>query len=269
MGNLSKYSGGYTLESVQSEVSAIAAGSGNDVIKLQLGENVYRVLPPINGTGSPFVITHRHFAKLPGLQRPAVFNCPRIMAKRACEVCAIKSKLESSGDPADAKVAEDLGAPMAAYCNVIDRNNKDPYPQKLSFGKSVHSQLVEIRSDAKNGGDFTNPDDDGFDVIITRTGTGRTDTKYKVIAARKSTPLHADETQAIDWIESQPDLLALTRVPSEYEIRNMLSGVDRNLGAGGTPTVIGRRLPPAQAGPKRRTAADDIEEEDEEETSAN
>lgn len=273
MGNLSKYANGYSIEAAQAELSYIQESNGGDFIKPKVGTNVYRVLPPINGR-SPFVLVHRHFVKLPGLARPAVFNCPRLMAKRDCAVCRTEQRLKSTGIAADMEMAKQLYAQLNIYLNVIDRAAEELGPQKLQITKTVHKALVDIKSDTRKGGDFTNPDEDGFDIIVERTGTGQQDTRYAVAASRQSTPLHANEEQAIIWIESQADLMPLTLVPSDHEIAAMLAGAGAIIGGGGPVQgrVEGRqpvgRLPSpaatriAGSAKPKRSAADDIGDPD-------
>ena len=232
---------------------------------------------------SPFVMVHKHFAKLPGLAKPAVFNCPRIMARRHCPVCAAAEKLKGTGSPADYELASDLYPQLQVYVNVIDRDSPEMGPQKLQIGKKIHEQLVKIRADKRFGGDFTNPGEDGFDIIIEREGQGKNDTKYSVKPDRNSSPLAEDADTMNTWIESQVNLLQYARVPTDAEIQQMLAGAGGITGGTRGPAPergAGRQPAPRAAGGgavqgtnvgsrpvasgRRATAADDMDEVDNE-----
>jgi hypothetical protein len=73
MSNLQKY-GGYSEEAAKAEQEELEKGGG-DFMKLEVGKNVIRILPPPIGHTTPFIVVHQHFIKLPGMDSPASFNC--------------------------------------------------------------------------------------------------------------------------------------------------------------------------------------------------
>lgn len=269
MSNLTKYNP-YTEEAASEEEQELAK-SGGDFLKPGVGENVYRFLPPIGEQRSPFVLVHQHFVELPGMSKPVSFNCPRVMAHRACIVCQKIDKLKASGNKVDYDLAGQLFPSLRIYSNVIDRSRPEMGPQKLGYGKKIHEQLVKIRK-SKNGGDFTDPTDKGFDIIVERQGTGKNDTKYQVWADRENSSLGD-----MAWIDQQANLFMYSRVPEDDEIIRMLEQAGGNLIAarsqaddvrGGPrgrsapqqPPQRAQATPPAQQAappPKRRTAEDD------------
>ncbi len=219
MPNLVKY-GSYDLEEAQKEKEALEAG-GADFMKLKVGRNVVRILPPAVGQRTPFKVVYQHFIDLPG--KKLVFVCPRFEAKRACPVCQKADQLKGSSAKADQDAASDFFARRRVYCNAIDRGEPDKGPQVLAFGKTVHEQLVALRADEDAGGDFCNPEE-GFDIIIERSGTGKNDTKYVVRPARSTSALHPNAAVMQEWIDTQKNLNLLAKPPSPEELETMLRG---------------------------------------------
>jgi hypothetical protein len=219
--------GSYDIEAADTEHEDLSRGGGN-YMKLEVGRNVVRFLPPPPGRNTPFVTTFQHFLNLPGIAEPVIFNCPRLMARRGCPACAKGEKLKATGNPKDADAARDFWSSRRVFASVVDRNDEDAGPKILGFGKMIHEALVAIRRDEDAGGDFTHPEE-GFDVIIERTGSGKTDTRYTVRPARKSSPLGNFE-----WIETQPDLRHLAKVPTIEEIKAMVNPDDGSSAAGPT-----------------------------------
>lgn len=211
--------GAYEVEAADAEHEDLSRGGGN-FMKLDTGRNVVRFLPPPAGRNTPFVTVFQHFLNLPGFAEPIIFNCPRLMARKGCPACQKGEKLKSTGNQKDADAARDFWASRRVFANVIDRNDEDAGPKILGFGKLIHEALVAIRRDEDAGGDFTDPVD-GFDIVIERTGTTKTDTRYTVRPARKSS-----ELGNLEWIETQPDLRYLAKVPTLEEIKAMVSPQD-------------------------------------------
>jgi len=264
MSNLIKY-GSYEPEAAVAEQAELAKASG-DFMKLAVGRNVVRFLPPPMGKKSPFVMVHQHFINLPGMEAPYSFACPRLMIGRACPVCQKIDQLRASGNPADYDLAGEMLPSLRVFCNVIDRANEEMGPRKLAIGKKIHEALVGLRQDSDAGGDYTHPET-GFDIIIARVGTGKNDTKYTVMPARQSTPLAADAALMQEWIDSQADLMRFALVPSYEEIVQNIGGLvapPRAVQSVGRTVPQQRQAAPQQrapqrpaAAPKARTAEDD------------
>lgn len=255
MSNLVKY-GSYELETAEEEKAELdASGSGADFLKFAVGRTTVRFLPPKLGQRSPFKVVYQHFVKLPGITNPAVFACPRMTRKEPCPACVRADELKATGNPADMDLAKELFPSRRVFANVINRAQPEDGPKIAGFGKMVHEQLLAIRADEDSGGDYTHPEE-GFDIIVERTGQGKNDTKYTVRAARQSSPLAGEAQQMQDWIDMQHNLDALSRVPTREELAKMFSGESNARGP--------QRARP-QASPRRATAQDDIETTAEEE----
>lgn len=221
MSNMVKY-GKYTPEALEEEQKQLEGGG--DIIKIVVGQNILRILPPPVGRNSPYVIAWRHFVKIPGVEKIAVFTCPRHHEKRLCKACAVAEELHTSGNVMDAKMAKDIFPQKQIFCNAVLRKNQDQGPKTLRITKTVKEQLDMILSNPDMGGDYTDPVD-GFDVCINRKGTKQNDTEYKTVASRKNTPLHQDPVVMNDWIESQPNLAKYLVCPTQSEMEELLTGL--------------------------------------------
>jgi hypothetical protein len=203
-----KYSG-YSIEKLENDSAKADQISGSIFMSLEVGDNVVRFIPPKIGVPSPFRVTAMHYVDaVPGLEKMLVFACPRVELKEPCPVCQESDRLGKSHNPLDRERAYAISAGLRVYAAVIDRSVEDPTMaiRVLAFGKMIHNQLKAIRKNPRLGGDFTDPTDKGFDVIISREGTGKQDTKY-VVAADRSNCALADDPEVINWIiENQPDL---------------------------------------------------------------
>jgi len=206
MSNIVKY-GGFSLKAMEAEDKKADAISGSVFINLTPGEHVLRFLPAPPGVESPFRITALHYIDaVPGLDKMVVFACPRIELKEPCPACAEVSRLNSTRNPLDKERAMRISAGLRVYANVIDRANEEAGPRLIGFGKMIWEQLKAIRKNARLGGDFTDPTANGFDIIVTREGSGPRDTRYTVNADRNSSPLSQNETLAGQWLSTQHDL---------------------------------------------------------------
>lgn len=234
MSNLQKYVP-YDLETAKEEQEHF--DQAGDFLKLPQGKTKIRILPPPIDWGirSPFVRAYQHYIPSPeDPSKKVSFNCPRIMASRPCPACAQADRLRATGNPADRELAKDFSARPRYYVNVIDRGSSDKGPVILAASKTVYEALVKIRSDEDAGGDYTNPGEEGFDIVITKTGE-QLKTEYQVNAARDNSPLGN-----MDWLEMQKNPAQFARVPTEAELKDML-GLDdeppqqaRSGNAGGT-----------------------------------
>lgn len=254
--NLQKY-GDFPVEEAEKELAIVEREStGGAYMKLQVGRNVVRILPNKTPGKMPFVRVKEHYIKVPGNDRAVVFACPTAMAKKRCPACEKADRLRQSGNPVDRDAAYELSAKMRIYANVIDRNEPESGPKILAFGKTIYERLMTLRKDEDAGGNYTDPVN-GFDIIITRKGTGM-DTSYEVDAHRKLTQLSANAMQAAEWIENQHDLEGRAAVRSYEELIKSLRGESAGGERGGSG-LKGNYTPPAGKGAaKARTADDDM-----------
>jgi hypothetical protein len=262
--NLVRY-GSYTEDAADADASRAATISGNNYYEIEVGENVVRFLPPPEGRGTPFRVTAMHYVDaVPGLNKVMVFACPRVELKVPCPVCQEAERLNKSPSPLDRERAYRISAGLRVYAAVVDRRVAVPEEsiKVIAFGKMIHNQLKALRKSTRAGGDFTDPTDKGFDVVIVREGTGKDDTKYTVHPDRHNSPLHPEPDVCNYLIENQPDLEAQVNpvVPEELlatfqavAMRAAQAGPSRQLHTG--PRVGGSLVEQARRS-RQSTAAD-------------
>jgi len=210
--------GKWEVETAQGERDDLAR-STSKFLKLVVGPNRVRFLPPQVGKRSPFVTVFQHFMRLKEQERPFVFNCPRMMAKSPCPACIKSDRLRATGNAKDAAAASDMWPGRRVFANVIARAQESDGPIIFGFGKLIHEALLALRTNEDVGGDFTHPHE-GLDIVIERTGTGKIDTKYRVYPVRRSTPLGN-----MEWISMQADLTLLAYVPTMAEIMESIKKI--------------------------------------------
>ncbi len=138
-----------------------------------------------------------------------------------------------------------------------DRASPEAGPRVFAFPKGVYERLLEIRGDQNNGGDWSDPSEDGFDISILKKGEGKK-TEYTVVACRDSSALGHDEW--LDQLDVLPPLVTLFgKVPTDDEVREKLGGFDLGM-MGSAPSVAQRGRTAGgggNAGRPRKTAMDD------------
>lgn len=263
MTELVKY-GKWTDEDAEKEAEELTQRTSGDFLKLQPGRNVLRFMPPKLSWKKQriFEVTSQHYVPPSTPQGKATsFNCPRHMLKKACPVCQKVDDLMATGNPKDRDNAFRIAQKLRVYANVIDRKAPDAGPRIIAMGKTLYEPILALKRDKDAGGDFEDPLK-GFDIIVTREGTGMTDTKYTVRPARDTTPLGN-----LEWIEMQKDLSRYGAVPTTEEILHLL-GIEPE---DDDPPPRRQALPrqvdvqAAPSGRSRRTAMDDAVDADIEE----
>lgn len=117
-----------------------------------------------------------------------------ISPKSVGEPCALFEKyeaLKAKGNEDDAGILEKLKPkkkyviPVVKKVSKTDKSVDDKTGVRLLvITAGVYQQLIDLFMDPEQG-DFTDPSE-GYDVKISRTGTGKTDTEYSVIPCKPS-----------------------------------------------------------------------------------
>jgi hypothetical protein len=230
----------FTPELAREEIEDSNQGGSQDFIKFPEGDTVIRVIRPLVGMNLatmrdgtqrelPYVKSYQHYFEIPGQQSSLKFNCARLMNRELCPVCVRMDELSRTGNPSDRGIASKLYPRMRVYYNVIQRSDEEYGPKILAAGKMVHQGILNLFDPVK-GGDMTDPEN-GFDIIVTRVGTGEKDTKYTVSPSRQNTSLGNYE-----WAAMQHDLTRLAALTDGGEIADKLALI--------MPTASLRRGPP-------------------------
>lgn len=218
--------GDFDEEEAAAQSKESEASRGTSILmKLKPGKTTVRAIPPKQGE-KLMKVAYVHYVDIPGVGRKS-FNCPRQMAKQRCPVCDMENKLIATGNDADYNKAKKLHAKRRLYMNVIVRGREEDGIKVLPFGTMIEDQLIEIRRDEEDGGNFSHPIK-GFDLKISRKGEGQNDTEYKVSKTGDVKPLHEEAAQMNEWIGNQPSLDRFLRVLPLNKIEALLRGEDIN-----------------------------------------
>lgn len=245
----------FSLDDVEEQEKEAKETAGAGVIfKIPPGKTVVRAVPAKPGE-KLMMVAYVHYLDVPGVGKVS-FNCPRLMAKRNCTVCKKEAELLSTGEDIDFKKSKKLKAKRQLYMPIIVRGEEEAGVRILRFGKMIEDQLIEIRKDEDDGGNFAHPVE-GFDLKISRKGEGEFDTEYKVTKTGDVKPLSNDAAEMKDWIENQPQRERFLRVLSDEDIEAKLAGEGGGRGRGDRE----RGEKPAQSSRKpKRTVDEEIED---------
>lgn len=220
MSNLTKW-GDWGDDQAKADTSLTKAGQKN-YLKLTVGDNIVRFLPPKPGKATPLTATFNHFIEMPD-GRKVSFNCPRMMAQRPCVACTKAQQLSESRSAVDKNAAKRMFPKLRVFANVVDRNSEALGVQVYGFGKTIMDELTSIRNNPRKGGNFTHPIT-GRDIIISRSGTTQNDTRYSVSPDIQATPLHQDSATVDFWLNTAYDLTSFAEVLDDETIRAKLNG---------------------------------------------
>lgn len=204
------------LEAIREKLkTAKLGGGGFDFWKPKAGENTIRILPGVGDMGEVFwAEIGTHYMKI-GPNNYKTWVCPNFTADMLCPICEYVNELYATGQKSDRELAQEIRVSKGWAMNVIDRKDEEKGPQVYSAGVTVMRQIQALIGNDDYGDLIIDPDQ-GLDLIITRTGTGR-QTSYDVNARRKTTPLHEDPDQIDEWLDKAIDLtpVELTDDPEE------------------------------------------------------
>lgn len=205
--------------------------------KPKQGKNVIRILPPWDDGGLFYFETALHYGfQVEGRNR--AFPCLRVMGKKSCPACEVMTELKE-GSAEDKKLASRLEPRRKFYVNLIDRANPEVVQVGSFSGKGLRTLLNYMQD--PDWGDFTDPEE-GHDVVVERTGSTMTDTRYDIRIKPKPSEVGVE-----DWEEKLVNLAE--DVVEEIDEDEFQQIVDENF---------------REAPPKRKSSSRD--EDDEEET---
>ena len=133
--DLVKY-GSWDDKEVSKEREEASAADG-EFMKLVVGRNVVRFMPPPIGRGRPFRVVYQHYIKVIGADKPVTFACPRMELHQPCPACAHADRLRATKNSADYELAGDFVARRRVFANVID---PPPNAKVLKQGLSTMTQ---------------------------------------------------------------------------------------------------------------------------------
>ena len=214
MSNLSKWDSFDTNWASQqlAQLDTKGEGSSASFLKLKAGRNVVRVVPR-DTPEETFFSYRQHYLKTN--DKALSFKCPGM---NVCPACQFANKLRRSGNPADFEAAKEFFAKDRILINVIDRSEPEKGVQVLGIGKGLYKELLELQTDPDTGVNFIHPVR-GYDVIITREGVGKFDTKYKAKVMPKPSSIGE-----MEWLDQTHDLTKFAKEVPLEEINAAVNG---------------------------------------------
>ena len=208
--------------------------SNNSVMLfLKKGVTQLRVLPAYSETGRWF----REIKEIP-LYREGKFN-PVVSPTTIGEPCGFETegrRLYNLKGEENIEKAKKFRPRSSFLFNVVVQSQPDfegnieQCVRVLKCGVKVFRQILDLDQDHSGGwGDITNLEK-GFDLRITRTGTGRNDTEYVVKGVPK-------QSNILDWLGTQGftqelsphDLDAMYNPPDAEEITRLVNNLKAEL----------------------------------------
>lgn len=237
--------------------------SGAGFFKIPEGDSTIRILPtrPDSDMEEPFVVAFEHWLTKDDGTRTKVI-CPKRSKVGPCPICEHADALSKTGNPLDRKEASKLWPKFRGYFNVIVRDENleeaDLEPKIMGVSKILFEDIMMI---VDKDGDPTDPEN-GFDIHISRKGTGMLDTEYRAAADRQNSLLAEDSALAERWIEEQAELLQQSTVLGYEEIVDLLSTADMPRE---TPRKAARAMPTrARQRALPQGPSHDVEDQDDE-----
>lgn len=165
------------------------------ILRLELGRGRYRILPSWRGAGSQkfWADFGQHFVKGPDNKVKAIYVCESKTFGKECAVCeAIETAMRNTTDDATVKLLKDAQSSAKVLLNVLHLNGPTPNevqilevpPSVFSGRRGVGGLVSMFEAAVKDGYPLPTDLENGFDVIIEKSGSGM-ETTYSVQAVVK------------------------------------------------------------------------------------
>ena len=158
-----------------------------------------------------------------GIISPATFDEP-------CPFMEAYKRLKESKDELDQQLATKITPRRRYVIGVIayrDEKGKEIDPDRIDkpclIPRSVYQDIIDLYLDEDEWGDMTDPDE-GYDIKITRSGSGKMDTSYSVSPCQKKAlnPKYVGEVDLEGIVRKQ----ILPYDELEEKLNDFLQGVD-------------------------------------------
>ena len=178
------------------KLDTVDMGTGGGFWKPPEGLSTIRILPPVGEMGYFFLEAGQHYVN------NTSYMCPNLCSggKDPCPLCEVNELLFRAGQK---EQAGNYRVQRKFWMNVIVRGEEDNGPQRFTPGIKIAGTIFSYIQDPDYG-DITD-EEDGFDVKVTRNGTGLA-TKYETRLARNPSAL-GDDDQIEEWLESATDIV--------------------------------------------------------------
>jgi len=214
---MSDSQGWHGWDDAQVAADAEAVKGDDGFLKMEAREEPYivRFLPAKPTEESAIKVVWQHYIEFPDKSK-FVFNCPKMMQRLHCDGCDLVERLYETGSSNDEKLAKRFAPKVRVFSRLILREAEEKGPRIFPFGKMIFDELKLLRKNPRQGGDFTDPTDKGYDIEIYVTGEGM-ERRYKPYPGNRS-PLASPE-QVAEWMDLMPSLDKLGKILPPDAIR--------------------------------------------------
>lgn len=222
---------GTNLDKLRQAFDATKTGGGGNVNwwRPNWGDNVVRVLPPINEEDVFFHETARHRINGEWYYCLKYKRDPETGRAMSCPICEARTRLFRSGDEDLIKVAKEIKPRKQFLMNIVDRKDDDDTQVHVySAGVKIWNKMVTTMLD--DDIDITDVEE-GYDFLIKKeegpkTEFGQFPTYDNSKARRKATPLHEDEETAKKILQDRHEL---SDIPNFDDPEVLQSAIDAYL----------------------------------------
>lgn len=160
----------------------------------------------------------------------SAYLCLRKMKGETCPICQEVARMKADGEGDDAKR---IDCKERFICWIIDRSDRDETPALYSMPAGTYKDINALCYSSKSGkAIFIDNPDDGYDVIIRRTGT-KINTKYLPQVDREATAVTDDPDkykELEDWVQDNQIPECLQFFDADYLEKALSGEIDRNKG---------------------------------------
>ena len=230
-GTKNKVNRGSNLEKLREAFNN--SGSGNfRWFKPEWGDNIIRILPPIDPDGLFFLETARH--RVDGVWYQCLhYKIDEETGKPSrCPICDARKKFFRSGDQALIEVAKEIKAKLQYLMNIVQRKSDDPTAVKIwGAGVKIWKKILKDMLDDEL--DITDVEE-GYDFQITKEEGAKTEkgtfpnydsSKIK----RRSSPLAEDEKAISTILENRIELGEIIKFDDVSVLQNAIDDYIRAL----------------------------------------
>jgi len=226
------------LSQIKSKLSSLQTrqtGPKNDLAKIiwkpSVGKHSIRMIPSMYDKANPFKEITFHY----GVGAKTMISLQNFGEKDP--IVEFANELRKASDQDSRDLAKKLSPKMRVFAPIVVRGEEDKGVRLWEFGKEVYMELLSIAED-EDVQDYTDPVT-GRDLTIDTVGpdqSGRAYNKTSVRVRTKITPLSSNAQEVQEWLEKQPEPLAIFKKYTYDEMKEaLLQWLNPSEEAGETP----------------------------------
>jgi|LSQX01.2.fsa_nt_gb hypothetical protein len=185
------------LKKKKKELKERTSGKSHIIFQKE-GDLRVRLLPTGDDNDFVFEVTSFYLGpNIKGIFSPVTFGEP-------CAIMEKYEELKESDDPEDNELAKKFVpkkrylAPVVVYQDTKGKKVDEENSGKLvQLSNNQYQEIIDLYLDNDEWGDMTQVDENGYDIKLSRIGTGQYDTEYSILPF-KNTPCPAKYAKPID-----------------------------------------------------------------------